>query len=77
MCLGDLVFVMFCVPRQRTPFIFFFIVVVLHLFSFFCFCFWVLDRGSLCSPGTPSVDQSGLEFTEIYLSLPLSVSWFL
>ena len=40
----------------------------------FCFCFFFLPRcASLCSPGCPgtsSVDQAGLELTEICLPLP-------
>ena len=41
------------------------------LSSVFCFCFG--DRVSQCSPGYPgthSVDQAGLRFIEICLSLP-------
>ena len=37
-------------------------------------CLFVWDRVSLCDPGCPgtcSVDQTGLELTEILLSLPL------
>ena len=44
------------------------------LFCFVLFCFVFPDRISLCSPGCPethSVDQAGLELTEIHMPLPL------
>ena len=37
------------------------------------FCLFVADRVSLCSPGCPgthSINQAGLELTEIHLPLP-------